>query len=453
LSDPLLSDLFGDPDVTRVLSDVSRLQRMLDVEAALANVQGGLGLIPSRAATAIRAAARADLYDVSVIAADAARAGNMAIPLARHLTDRVASADREAAQYVHWGATSQDIIDTALVLQLGDAIPTILSHLHRAAASAAAHARTHAATPMSGRTWLQQATPITFGLKAAGWLDAIGRSARTLGSALEGALVLQCGGAAGTLAALGSNGPAVAEALAVQLGLGVPALPWHAHRERLATLACALGIACGTLGKIAKDLALLGQTDVGEVFEAPEDGRGGSSTMPQKRNPVRASVALSAAIRAPGLVATMLTAMPQEHERGLGGWQAEWETLPELVRVTAGSARAMAEALERLVVDSARMRENLDRTEGLAMAEAIVMALAPQIGKSVAHARVEAASHRAIAERRPLADMLEEETDVTRVIGRAEIDRLLSPEQYLGAAAVFIERALAAHESERKRDA
>lgn len=448
MSDMLLSGLFGDPDVSAALSDRARLQRMLDVEAALAEAESGLGIIPATAAASIRDEARAELYDLAAIASEAAAAGNLAIPVVRHLTRRVAARD---SRYVHWGATSQDIIDTGLVLQLKDSVPAILRHLRSAAASAADHARRHADTPISGRTWLQQGTPTTFGLKAAGWLDALQRAIGGVQSAMQAALVLQFGGATGTLAALGEHGPAVADALGARLGLAVPPAPWHAHRDRLASLACALGVAAGTLGKIGRDLALLGQTEVGEAFEAAAEGRGGSSTMPQKRNPVRVSVVLAAAVRAPGLVATMLSAMPQEHERGLGGWQAEWETLPELVRVTAGSARAMADVLEGLVVDPARMRENLEATCGLALAEAVTMALAVSWGKSNAHARVEEACRRAIAERRDLVDILSEDPAVTAVLDRPALERHLNPERYLGAARTFVDRILALREGELRR--
>jgi 3-carboxy-cis,cis-muconate cycloisomerase len=419
----------------------ARLQAMLDVEAALAEAEAALGVIPNAAATAIRAAARVSLFDTAAIAAEARHAGNLAIPLVQHLTSRVAAEDAVAARYVHWGATSQDIIDTGLVLQLRASVPSIVRDLQRAAEAAAGHARRHVDTPMPGRTWLQQATPTTFGLKAAGWLDALSRVQHALEAALAQALVLQFGGASGTLAALGTRGLAVAEALGARLKLSVPMLPWHAHRDRLAGLACALGVATGTLGKIARDLALLAQTEVGEAHERPADA-GGSSTMPHKRNPVRAAVALAAAIRAPGLVATILSAMPQEHERGLGGWQAEWDAIPELVGVTGDAARAVAEALEGLVVDAARMRANLDITRGLVMAEAVVMRLAPALGRQEAHARVEAASRRVAAEGRALGDVLAEDPAVAAVLDRQAIDEALSPEQYLGCARTFVENAL-----------
>jgi 3-carboxy-cis,cis-muconate cycloisomerase len=418
------------------------LQAMLDVEAALAEVEASLGMIPLKAADAIRSAARSELYDAASIAAEAKRDGNIAIPLVRQLTMRVASVDAEAARYVHWGATSQDIIDTALVLQLRGRVPAILEDLERAADAAAKHARQHAATPMAGRTWLQQATPITFGLKAAGWLDALDRVRSSVRTACDGAMVLQFGGASGTLAALGQHGPAVAAGLAARLRLAVPALPWHAHRDRLASLACALGVATGTNGKIARDLGLLAQTEVGEAHEAPGQA-GGSSSMPHKQNPVRAARAVAAAVRAPGLVATMLSAMPQEHERGLGGWQAEWDTLPELVSVAGEAAHAVADALEGLVVDPSRMRTNLEATGGLVLAEAVVMQLAPTLGRQEAHAHVARAARRAADERRGFAEVLAEDPAVAAILDRLRIKNSLLPENYLGSAAAFVADVLA----------
>jgi 3-carboxy-cis,cis-muconate cycloisomerase len=438
----LLAPLLSDAGAAALLSDTARLQAMLDFEAALAEAEAAAGVVPASCVAPIRAAARAEHYDAAAIAAEAARAGNLAIPLIAHLTRRVAAADAEAARYVHWGATSQDAIDTGLVLQLRAAVPRILGHLLRAAAAAAAHAERYAETPMPGRTWLQQATPTTFGLKAAGWLDALQRAHDRLAAALDDALVVQLGGASGTLAALGTAGPAVAEALGAALGLRVPDLPWHAQRDRLAHLAAALGTATGSLGKIARDLALLAQTEVAEAWERPEEGRGGSSTQPHKRNPVGAAVALAAAARAPALVATVLGAMPQEHERGLGGWHAEWEALPQLVLSAAGAARSMAEALETLVVDPARMRANLDLTRGLVMAEAVMIALARRVGRAEAQALVEAACRRAVEESRPLADTLAEDPAVTRHLGPEEIARRLQPEEYLGAARTFVDRTL-----------
>lgn len=423
----------------------ARLQAMLEVEGALAGAEASLDLIPRSAGVAIRDACRAELYDAAAIEVDARHAGNLAIPLVRQLTRQVASADAEAARYVHWGATSQDVIDTALVLQLRNAVPAILGDLARAAEAAADHARRHTATPMAGRTWLQQATPVTFGLKAAGWLDALDRVARVVRAALNDAMVLQFGGASGTLAALGTHGIAVAQGIGGALRLAVPPLPWHAHRDRLAFLCCALGVATGTLGKIARDIGLLAQTEVGEAHEAAGDG-GGSSTMPHKQNPVNAAVALAAALRAPGLVSTVLAAMPQEHERALGGWQAEWDAIPELVIVTADAAAAVAASLERLVVDPARMRANLEMTNGLILAEAVAMRLAPKIGRQEAHTLVERAARRAAGERRRFADVLAEDSAVTAVLDRRQIEEALSAENYLGSTSAFIANVLARHE-------
>jgi 3-carboxy-cis,cis-muconate cycloisomerase len=354
--------------------------------------------------------------------------------------------DQEAAAHVHRGATSQDIADTAVVLQMREATALVMARLARAADAAAVLARRHALTPMAGRTWLQQAAPVTFGLKAAGWLDALDRTTDGLGRASGDASTLQFGGAAGTLGALGTSGEQVAEALARRLHLRLPDLPWHAHRDRLAQLACQLAIVAGTLGKIARDTSLLGQTEVGEAAEGGAPGRGGSSTMPQKRNPVRAAVVLSAATRAPGLVATMLAALPQEHERGLGGWHAEWTTLPLLTAAVAGSALAAAHLLETLEVDPRRMRANLAADGGLVMAEALSGALSQALGRPKAHAIVEDVSRRARAEGRELADVAAETAAVAEHLDRQRLSEVLAPDRHLGATQAFVARVLARHE-------
>jgi 3-carboxy-cis,cis-muconate cycloisomerase len=283
---------------------------------------------------------------------------------------------------------------------------------------------------------------VTFGLKAAGWVDALDRVAAGIRHTFNGALVLQCGGACGTLAALGDRGVPVAQRLAAALTLNMPAIPWHAHRDRLAALSCALGVATGTTGKIARDIALLAQTEVGEVREGAS---GRSSTMPQKQNPVNAARALAAAVRAPGLVATVLSAMPQEHERAVGGWQAEWEAVPELVVVAAEAAAAIADAVEHLVVDPARMRANLDASGGVILAEAVAMRLARELGKPEAHALVERAVRGAVAEGRRFADVLADDPAISAIIDRRAIEELLSPEKYLGANGSFIADVLARH--------
>ena len=442
LHDPLL----GDPVVTAWFTTEAQVQAMLEVEAALAAAEAEVGVVPVRCVAPIRAAARAELYDCAALAEALARSGAPAVPVARALTARVAAADPDAARYVHWGATSQDITDTALALQLREAVPRVVEHLGRATGAAAALARRFAETPMAGRTWLQQATPVSFGLKAAGWLDGLGRCRRRVSGALDDALVLQLGGATGTLAALGPRGIAVTEVLAARLGLAVADLPWHAYRDRVGALGCALGLATGVAGKVARDVSLLAQSEVAEAWEGGDDDRGGSSTMPHKRNPVGAAVALAAAARMPGLVAALLGTLPQEHERGLGGWQAEWDLVPDLVGVAAGGTRGLADCLERLVVDPERMCANLEASGGLPLSEAVAMTLADRLGRGAAREAVERACRRAVAEHRPLAEVLADDPVVSAEIDGATIARRLDPRHYLGAAQDFIGRALARHE-------
>jgi 3-carboxy-cis,cis-muconate cycloisomerase len=447
----IFDELFGDPDVDAVLSDAHRVAAMLRVEVALARAQAATGVIPARAVDAIAQCASVSEYDLDSLALEAVNSGNLAIPLVQRLTEHVGRVDEDAARYVHWGATSQDIIDSAMVLQLRDATELVLRSLARASDAAEALARRHGATVMPGRTWLQHATPITFALKAAGWMNALDRVRAHVADALTRTLVLQFGGASGTLAALGERGPDVAAMMATALRLALPELPWHAHRDRLATFACSLGVATGTMGKIARDVALLAQTEVAEAFESAVGGRGGSSTMPQKRNPVSASVVLAASLRTPGLVATMLAAMPQEHERGLGGWQAEWETLPELVHIAGGAAKHTASMLGALEIDTKKMRDDVDMTSGVSLAESISMALAGHVGKAEAHRTVAAASRRALAEHRPLADVLSSMPEVTMHLSKQEIARRLSAEQYLGASEEMVRAALDHHDAMRGR--
>jgi 3-carboxy-cis,cis-muconate cycloisomerase len=399
--------------------------------------------MPGSAAAAIARACRADRFDVTALARDTAQAGNPAIPMVKQLTALVAKEDRAAAGFVHWGATSQDAIDTGLVLQMRAGLSNIEPDLQRLVAALAALAEKHARTVMIGRTLLQQAVPVTFGLKAAGWLAAVERTRARLTDAGKAAQLLQFGGGAGTLAALGDRGLDVAAALAKQLDLALPELPWHGHRDRLVDLAAALGLLAGTLGKIARDIALLMQTEVAEAFEPAGQGRGGSSTMPHKRNPIACAVALAAAARVPNLVATLLAAMPQEQERGLGGWHAEWETLPEIFRLTAGALHHMADAIAGLTLDTERMRENLEATRGLVMAEAVAMALADRIGKHEAHTLIEAACRRAVVDGAPLRDVLAHDPAVTAQLSAELLDRLFAPEAYLGMAERFVQRVLA----------
>src|SRR5579864_5085091 len=358
----LLDPLFRWQAVEDIFSDRARIQSMLAFEAALARAEAGVGVIPASAAAPITAKCQAELFDFDALAQAAAQAGNLAIPLVKQLTALVAVEGKEAARFVHWGATSQDAIDTGFVLQARNALELTAKELNRFSEILARLAQQHRDTTLPARTWMQQALPTTLGLRVAGWLDAVDRHRVRLEETRSRALALQFGGAVGTLAALGDKGMVVAKTLGEELKLGVPAMPWHAHRDRMAEIATTLGLFAGTLGKIARDLSLEAQTEVAEMFEPTGPGRGGSSTMPHKRNPVTAAVVLAAATRVPALVSTMLSGMVQEQERGLGGWHAEWETLPEIISLTAGALHHLAETVERLDVDTNRMRANLDVT-------------------------------------------------------------------------------------------
>ncbi|MBB5886093.1 3-carboxy-cis,cis-muconate cycloisomerase [Xanthomonas sp. F1] len=444
MSESLLRPLFGDPAVDALFDDRARLQAMLDVEAALARAQVRCGVIPESAAAPIAAACDAARYDVAALAAATALAGNPAIPLVKALTAQVAAADEDAARWVHWGATSQDIIDSGAVLQLRAALDRVETQLDALCAALAALAQRERDTGLPGRTLLQQAVPVTFGLKAAGWLDALQRSRRRLQALREDALVLQFGGAAGTLAALQSQGLAVAEALAAELRLPLPALPWHAARDRIGEIGAAFALLAGSLGKIGRDVALLMQSEVAEAFEPAAAGKGGSSAMPHKRNPVGCVVAIAAATRAPGLLATLFAALPQEHERAVGGWHAEWETLPELVRLSAGSLAQVRVLIEGLELDRARMGAHLDSHGGLLYAEAVAVTLATHLGKAAAHALVETAVRRALATQQHLRAVLAEDPQVTAVLAPADLEALFASDSWRGMATVWIERVLAA---------
>jgi 3-carboxy-cis,cis-muconate cycloisomerase len=437
-------DLFTTAELRDALSLQARVRAMLDFERALAAAQAQVGLIPPAAATAIAAACDVAQIDLPLLGNQAVAAGNLAIPLVRQLTRAVQATDSEAARFVHWGATSQDVIDTGMLLQLRDALALIESDLAALATAVAERAEQHKRTLMPGRTWLQQATPITFGLKAAGWLSAIERDRARLAQLKPRLFVLQFGGAAGTLASLGRRGLDVAAALAAALDLALPELPWHTQRDRFAEIATTLGILTGTLGKAARDLASLMQTEVAEAFEPAAAGKGGSSTMPHKRNPVGAAITLAAATRVPSLVATMLAAMPQEHERGFGNWHAEWDTLPEIVLLAGGATQQMRLAIEGLEVDRERMRTNLDATRGMPYAEAVSMALAEKVGKAAAHHLVEACARAAFAQRCSLRETLAEQPAVAQHLSPGQLDQLFDPRTAAGLAEVFVERALQA---------
>ena len=373
LPSALMGPLFSSAAMREIVSDQARLQRMLKAEAALAAAEASLGVIPASAAKPIADACQAKFYDIGALGLAAVSVGNLAIPLVKALTAEVAKHDAEAARYVHWGATSQDIIDTALVLELRAVIDDLATELDRAIPAFTTLAEKHRHTPTVGRTWLQQALPMPFGLKVAGYAAALTRSRARLKRVRNEALVLQFGGATGTLAALGDARSRGRHRLRQRTR---PAAAGRslAHPSRPAgEVASAFAILAGTCGKIARDVALLMQTEVGEVFEPAGEGRGGSSTMPHKRNPVAAACRPRLRAIAPQLCATILAAEVQEHERAAGAWAAEWPTFPALALVTSGALAAVVDIAEGLDVDAERMRANLDITDGQIMAEAVVV--------------------------------------------------------------------------------
>ena len=437
----LFGGLFARGDAAGEVTGRAWLQAMLDAEAALARAQARAGLIAPGTADTIAKACRAEEYDEHALGAAGADSANPVVPLVRTLRERLPG---DAARAVHRGATSQDILDTAAMLVAGRALGPILADLSAIAGACARLARAHRDTIMAGRTLMQQAVPTTFGLKAAGWLTGADAARARLADVRDHRLAVQLGGAAGTLSALGDDGVAVLGLFAVETGLAEPVLPWHTDRTRVAELAGALGGAAGVLGKIATDVVLLAQTEIAEVAEGGGAGaRGGSSAMPHKHNPVAAISATACVRRVPGLVSTLLSAMPHEHERAAGNWQAEWEPLAELLRLTGSAATWIREALEGLRVDAARMRRNVDATGGLLMAERVVGALG---GDPAARTAVTAACTRAVAEDRPLRELLLADRAIP--LTAEQIDGLLDPEGYVGAAQAFVDRALAAHTTE-----
>jgi len=427
--------------VAQALGDGAVLQAMLDAEAALARAGAAAGLVPAGAAAAITAACTADRFDLAALAAAAAGSGNPVVPLVRALT---AAVGEPAGMHVHRGATSQDILDTALVLVARRALAPVLADLAAAAAAAAGLARAHRTTPLAGRTLLQQAVPTTFGAVAAGWLVGLEQVRGRLAAVRDG-LPAQLGGAAGTLATLDGRGLDVLAAYAGELGLAVPTVPWHTLRVPVADLAGALGTVAGLCGKVATDVVLLAATEVGEVGA----GSGGSSAMPHKRNPVGAVLVRAAARRTPGLVATLLAAMDHELQRAAGAWHAEWEPLRDLLGATGAAAHHLRTTLEGLTVDPARMRANLEAGGGVLLAEQVATRLAPALGRSAAHDLVARVAAAAADQGRGFADLLAASPEVAAVLTAGELAATLDPTAALGSAGAIVDRALALHGAAR----
>lgn len=439
---PLLDGLFYSPSVEPFFSDLARVQAMLDFEAALARAEAKAGIVPSTAAAVISSNCRARDFDLNALSAAVPLSGNVAISLVKQLTALVARQDPDAARYVHWGATSQDAIDTGLIIQIRSATMAILSELDALCDVLAKLADTHRLTPVAARTLLQQALPTSFGFIVAGWLDALVRHRDRLQTLHNGVLVLQFGGAVGTLAALGAHGPSVSKHVAEELSLPLPTASWHSHRDRMAEIAATFGLLAGTLNKIAHDLSLHMQTEIGELAEPHATGRGGSSTMPHKQNPVACAAILAATIPVPGLVSTILAVQSQDHQRGLGSWHAEWTTLPEIVRLTAGALHHLAALAPKLQINTNRMRENLDSTRGLIYAEAVSMTLAEKLGRAAAHDKIEAACALASSSHQQLREVLASQKDIASLLSSEELDRLFDPLNYLGSSCAMIDSVL-----------
>jgi 3-carboxy-cis,cis-muconate cycloisomerase len=449
----LTGALFADPEMAEILSDRRWLEAMLDFEAALARAEAEVGVIPKAAAEVIASCCEVDLYDIAEIGRRTTLAGNPAIPLVAMLTEKVREKDAGAAEFVHYGATSQDVIDTGFELVLSEASQLVRARIGHCCHALAKLAMAHRRTTMPGRTLLQHALPISFGLKCAQWLtDAVEAQKLLMHAAL---CWLQFGGAAGNLSALGNRGAAVMEVLERDRtpfrkywpnAFAPREAPWFTCRRQQQKRAVDLGMLSSALGKIARDITLLMQTEVAEVFEPSAPGKGGSSTLPHKRNPVQSVAIIAIATRTPGLVATMLSAGLQEHERGVGGWHAEWDTMRELLLLTGAAALHMQTMLEGLEVDTVRMRANLELTNGLIMAERVTFALAPALGKSKAKSFMEAACKRAVAEKRHLREALRDAPEAAGL----DLDALFDPATYLGASDVFIDRILALYEDEKQ---
>ncbi len=431
------------PDRFReIVSGRAWLQAMLDVERALAVAEARAGLIPVAAAEAIASRCDANLFDPEEISHKGRAAGNPVPPLVRALTEAVAGVSEDAARYVHEGATSQDITDTAAMLVTRRALDLILAELDSIAAACTRLAEDHRETLIAGRTLLQQALPTTFGLKVAGWLVSVLEARRRLLDVYTSRLAAQLGGAAGTLASLGGSGVTVLGEFARELGLVEPAVPWHTDRTRVAEVGSALSLFAGVLGKIALDVILMAQTEVGEVAEPAGEGRGGSSTLPHKRNPVLCVTATASARRVQDLSRTLHAAMVGEHERAAGSWHSEWEALSDALVLTGGAAAAIHEVTEGLEVHPEKMRENLGETGGLILAENVTTVAAERLGRLKAHDLVEAACHRALDEGKPLREELLEDAELGEALSAEEIDTALDPACYLGSAREFVDRAL-----------
>ncbi len=440
LESKLFSNLFGTPAMRAIFSDETLVQRYLDVEAALARVQARIGLIPEEAAKEIESKCDVTRVDFERLRTRTEVVGYPILPLVEQLTEWCKG---NTGQYCHWGATTQDIMDTADVLQIRDALALVRTDLETVATTLASLANKHKQTPMAGRSHLQHALPVTFGYKCAVWLSSIDRHVQRLDELLPRVLVVEFSGAAGTLASLGNAGLPVQEALSKELNLNRPDITWHTARDNLGEVSGLLALIAATLGKIGYDIMLMMQSEIGEVYEPFVPGRGASSTMPQKRNPIASEMLLAASKIVRELHGSMLDAQVQDHERATGQWHVEWHALPESFVVTAGALRHAREMLGALEVREDAMRRNLDLTGGLIVAEAVMMGLAPHLGRTHAHDVVYECCRDSLEKGTPFVDALAAHSEISGAMKRKEIEKLADPANYLGSAPQMVDRYLA----------
>ncbi|MDI3469612.1 MAG: 3-carboxy-cis,cis-muconate cycloisomerase [Pseudolabrys sp.] len=439
LDSAVFRDIFTTPAMRAVWSDENRVQKYLDFEAALARAQAKLGIIPKNAATEIVRNCKADKFDFALLKEKTERIGYPVLPVVQQL---VALCKGKLGEWSHWGATTQDITDTATILQIREALDLIGAEIDGIAEALAKLARKYRNTPMAGRSNLQQAVPITFGYKMATLLGAFERHRERLAQLRRRVLVGEFGGAAGTLSSLGKDGLKVQAGLMKELGLGQPDISWHTVRDRIAEVGCFLGLVTGTCGKIAFDVKLLMQTEVEEVQEPFHQGRGSSSTMPQKRNPI-SSVYITAQVAiVKQLAAALLEAQVEDHERATGPWEIEWIVLPEIFMLTAGALAQTRFVVEGMQVNAKKMRDNLDMTNGLIMSEAVMMGLGDRMGRNYAHDVVYDVCREVVKTGRPLVDLLLENKEIAQYADRRTLETLTDPANYLGVAGEMVDRVL-----------
>jgi len=446
LDSHIFGDIFSTPAMRQVFSDGQRTACYLEIEAALARVQGRLGIIPMNAAREIESKCKIENIDLARLKQQTERIG---YPILGVVQQIVAVCADGLGEWCHWGATTQDITDTATVMQIRAALDLVEADMEKIAAALAALARRYRLTPMAGRSNLQQAVPITFGFKAASLLAAFQRHRQRLAQLRPRVLVGEFAGAAGTLASLGADGLKVQSALMAELKLGQPEIAWHTVRDRIAEVGCFLGLLTGTLGKIAMDVKLMMQTEVAEVFEPFAQGRGSSSTMPQKRNPVSSLYIHANAALVRQHAAALLEAAVADHERSTGPWEIEWIALPEIFLLSAGALAQTRTVVEGLEVDSVRMRANLDITHGTIVSEAVMMGLGPHLGRQRAHDLVYDICREAVVTNTPLIDLLARNAEITKHLTRVELERMVDPAHYLGLAGEMVDRVLAIEDGAR----